>query len=80
MLKFSVRLLTILLMLQDSRACYRHIEEEQLAAARQQSDVYFQAHTDTLLIIGILLTTNQTFRVCILEILLHSCKYLILLR
>jgi hypothetical protein len=40
MLKFSC-LLTIVLMLQVSRACNGHNEEEQLAAARQQSDEYF---------------------------------------
>jgi hypothetical protein len=40
MLKLTC-LLTFLLMLQVSRACNGHNEEEQLAAARQQSDEYF---------------------------------------
>ncbi len=42
MLKLSY-LLTFLWMLQVSRACYRQIEEEQLAAARLQSDEYFSS-------------------------------------
>jgi hypothetical protein len=42
MLKLSY-LLTFLWMLQVSRACERQIEEEQLAAARLQSDEYFSS-------------------------------------
>jgi hypothetical protein len=40
MLKLSC-LLTLVLMLQVSRACNGQNDEEQLAAARQQSDEYF---------------------------------------
>jgi hypothetical protein len=42
MLKLSC-LLTLVLMLQASRACDGHNKEEQLAAARQQSDEYFSS-------------------------------------
>jgi hypothetical protein len=66
MLKITCLLLIVALMLQVSRAwAYEgNNEEEQIAAARQQSDEYFaNALSDTLPILGIPLTISRALQV-----------------
>lgn len=82
MLKITCLLLIVALMLQVSRAWDEgNNEEEQLAAARQQSDEYFANAFSTLpLILGIPLTISQALEVNYRTISFDLCECLSLLR